>query len=411
MIKSIKDFYFVIVTLYSGAALTIFSSNEGLVILWLIGLIIFHKETYYTSKQLLVAFAVWMGYFVVNTFLIKSFHPFFMATYIMKIMIAYWLLSYYREKIFHKYEDVLYVLTVIALIFYSVQLVAPDLVYQFIKSIDLSQDLFPRRTYASIGIYTYHKVGAYETFIRNAGFTWEPGPFSSYIAIAIFINIARNNMTLSDKKRLLIYLVALITTQSTTGFVVLLAIILWYVWERNKSSSFVVIAVPLSIAIVIYLFISVPWLQEKIYEESEQDIGEILYMAKKSGENYAPGRFASLLLRWDDFKNYPIAGFGGASKLQTGYLGEDNIVAAISGVGSIMGMYGTIGSFLFLYLIFMTGKWLTKLFKLSTSLIFPIIILMIGFSFNIIESPLLATLWMTPIFLYFDDIGNVQFKY
>lgn len=380
-------------------ALTFFRSHEGLILLWLVGLVIFRRETYYTSPKLLWALAVWMGYFVLNTFLIKSFHPFFMMTYIFKIMIAYWLLSYYREDIFKKYEDVIYYLTVISLVFYAVQLVAPIPMYKLFKAIDLSQNLFPNRTYASIGIYTYHKVGLFEAFPRNAGFTWEPGPFSSYVVLALFINIVRNGVKLTDKKRLLIFLLATITAQSTTSFVILLVIIIWFFWAHYKDKSFVIIAVPMAITIVVYMFISIPWLQEKIITESAQNIEETLHHAQKTGSSYAPGRFVSWQLRWQDFKNHPIAGFGGNTKLQTGYLGEDNIVAAINGLGTILGKYGMIGSVLFLLLVFKTGKWLSKHYQFSGGFMFPVLILIVGFGFSIIESPLLVTLWMTPFFL------------
>ena len=380
-------------------ALTFFRSHEGLIILWFIGLVLFHKETYYTSPKLLWALAVWIGYFIVNTFLIKSFHPFFMLTYIIKIMIAYWLLSYYREDIFKKYEDVVCYLAVISLAFYAVQLIVPGPMYSLFKSIDLSQNLFPNRTYASIGVYTYHKVGFFEAFPRNAGFSWEPGPFSSYVVLALFINIVRNGMQLIDKKRLLIFLIAIISAQSTTSLVILLVVVLWFFLVRYKNKSFVIIAVPLTLAIVIYMFVSIPWLQEKIIIESSQDIEEVLHHAKRARTSYAPGRFVSWQLRWQDFKNYPIAGFVGNTKLQTGYLGEDNVVAAINGLGAIIGRYGSIGALLFLILIFKTGNWLSRYYRFSGKIMFPILMLMIGFGFSIIESPLLVTLWMTPFFV------------
>lgn len=394
-----KDIYFFLVVLFSGMALSFFRSHEGLIILWLMGLVIFRRETFYTSPKLLWALAVWMGYFVINTYLIRSFHPFFMLIYVVKIMIAYWLLGYYREGIFKKYEDTIYYLTVITLVFYAVQLVAPGPMYSWFKAVDLSQNLFPNRTYASIGIYTYHKAGLFNIFPRNAGFTWEPGPFSSYVVLAMFINIARNRVQLIDKKRLLVFLIAIISAQSTTSFVILLVIILWYFWARYKNKSFVFIAVPVILLVIIYMFITIPWLQEKIIKESTQDVEDILHHAQIAGTSHAPGRFASWQLRWQDFKNYPIAGFGGSSKLETGYLGENNVVAAINGLGTILGKYGMIGSVLFLLLVFKTGKWLSKHYQFSGGFMFPVLILIVGFGFSIIESPLLVTLWMTPFFL------------
>lgn len=394
-----RNLYFLLVVLYSGFALTIFRSHEGLIALWVIGLIIFSKEPYYTSPKLLMALAVWMGYFVVNTLILRSFHPFFMLTYVIKIMIAYWLLSYYKQSIFKKYEDSIYYLTIVALIFYIIQVIAPSQMYNIFKSLDLSQNMFPNRDYASIGVYTYRVDGIFELFPRNPGFCWEPGPFSSYVSLALFVNIARNRARLIEKKRLSVFLIAIVTAQSTTSFIVLLLIILWFFWVRYKNKTFVIIAIPTALALVIYMFVTIPWLQEKIILESSQDLEEQLSHARKTGDSYALGRFASWQLRWEDFKNYPIAGFGGNTKAETGYIGEGSLVAAINGIGAIMGRYGSIGLILFLWLIFKTGKWLSTYYNFSGSIMFPILILMIGFSFSIIESPLLVTLWMTAFFL------------
>lgn len=399
MTSKIKELYFYIVVLYSGMSLTFFRSHPALIILWVIGIVIFWKETYKTQKILFGALAVWFGYFIINTLIIGSLHPMFFGIYVAKIMIAYWLLGYYKERIFMKYENIIYVLTIVSLFFYIIQLIAPVQLYNFMKSIDLSQDMSPHRTYASIAIYSFNQYNLIEAFPRNSGFTWEPGPFSCYIVLAIFINIVRNNCSLIDYKRLLIFVVGLVTTQSTTGFSILLILILWYVWLKFKRNVIVILAIPIVIVAITYLFISVPWLQKKIISESEQDIEYFIKSSSRSKKNEYPGRFVSLQIRWEDFKRYPIAGFGGNDTLQTGYLNKDYIVSAVSGIGHIIGRYGAIGTVIFLLLIFRTGVNLKDLYNFSGSFIFPILIIMIGFSFNIIESPLIVTLWMVPVFL------------
>lgn len=396
----LKNTYFFLVVLYSGMALAFFRSHEGLIALWALGLFIFWRETIKPSKLLFVALAVWLSYFAINTFIIRSFHPMFMGIYIAKIMIAYWLISHYREHLFLKYENIIYSLTIISLAFYGIQLIVLDAsMFKLFQSIDLSENLFPRKFYASIGLYTFHQRQLSELFPRNSGFCWEPGPFSSYVLLALFINIARNGVSLNDKKRLLIFLLAIVTAQSTTSFIVLLAVIVWYAWSSVKNKAFRILSVPVAATLVLYLFISLPWLQKKIITESEQDIEEVLTHASRTGGSYAPGRFASFQLRWEDFKNYPIAGYGGNTSLQAGYLGEENVVSAINGVGTILGKYGSIGFLIFLWLIFKTGKWLGRYYRYTSHIIFTLLILMIGFGFGIIESPLVVSLYMVPVFL------------
>lgn len=403
MFRKVKNIYFLFVVLYSGMALPFFRSNEGFIILWAIGFVIFWKKTLELNKKLLIALAVWMGYFVINALIIDSFHPMFMGIYIAKIMIAYWLLSYYKEHIFIKFENVIYKLTIIALFFYLLELLEPSLIQNVFNTIDLSNNMFGDHAfYSSIGIYTINIVSWGDFFLpRNSGFCWEPGPFSSYVILALFINLARNHRKLKDVKRLLVFSLAIITAQSTTSLAILLVIIVWYTWASTKNQTLHILSWFVSATLIIYLFTSVPWLQKKIILESNQNLEAVMSHASKTGESFAPGRFVSFQLRWKDFKNYPIAGFGGNPNLQAGYLGKNNVVAAITGIGTIMGKYGLIGLLLFLWLIYRTGKWLGKNYSYSEHLIFPILILMIGFSFSIIESPIMVSLWMAPVFLMF----------
>ncbi|MDY0285427.1 MAG: O-antigen ligase family protein [Kiritimatiellia bacterium] len=397
--SKIKDFYFFLVVLYSGMALAFFRSHEGLIALWALGLFIFGRETLYPSRKLFIALGVWMGYFTINTLIIRSFHPMFMGIYIAKIMIAYWLLTNYKEQIFKKYEDTIYNLTIISLALYSIQIIIPSQMWNIFQAIDLSEGIFPHKLYSSIGIYTFHQKNLSELFPRNSGFTWEPGPFSCYVMLALFFNIARNNIKIKDKKRLMVYITALITTQSSTGFIVLLAIIIWISWARFKNIAFKFLSVPIAISIVIYLFINLPWLQEKIVNEAEQDVEEIMERATLTGSSYAPGRFASFQMRWEDYKNYPIAGYGGKNSLQTGFISEDHTVSAINGIGTILGKYGSIGFTIFIWCIFSAGRWLGLYYKYTSHMIFPVLLLMIGFGFGIIESPIIVTLFLVSFFI------------
>ncbi|MFT5726128.1 MAG: hypothetical protein ACI8PB_000246 [Desulforhopalus sp.] len=399
MNKYIKDAYFLFVLLFSGFSITFFRSAEGLIALWALGLLIFWKSLLRPlSMPLFIALAVWMSYFGLSTVLIGSFHPFFMATYIAKIMIAWWLLSYYRERIFIKYEDVIYYLAIISLVFYAWQVINPGSLFILLDTLDLSQDLFPHREYASIGIYTFHQGYWFDFFPRNAGFSWEPGPFSCYIVLAMFFNLARNKVQIRDTKRMSVFLLAIITTQSTTGVLAIFPLVLWYVWVHFKNSYLLICSMSIVFGLSFLLFTNVPYLQEKIISESEQNVEKVILNSIRYKRSYAPGRFASLQLGLIDLKNYPIAGIGGNTSLR--YATRRGAeVATINGFANIMTRYGFIGVSLFLYLIFTSGKWMTRYFRVSGYLIFPALILTISFSFGIIESPIIVTLWLIPVFL------------
>lgn len=397
MNKTLKDTYFLFVVLFSGLSTTFFRSHEGLIILFLVGVLIFGSTMLQPTKVLFYALGLWLAYFAINTIIIKSFHPFFLSTYIIYILIAWWLLSYYKERIFLKYENAIYVLSIISLVFYTWQIIDFNSLYSIIKPLDLSQGQFPKVGYASIVIYNIRELGM-DTFHRNSGFTWEPGPFSSFLVIALFLNLARNRLIFKDKLRILIFLIAIITTQSTTGLLALLLILLWIVWVRFKNMYFKILSIPSAIIVVYLLFVNVPFLQQKIIKESEQELDVMLRNSIKYGGSYNPGRFVSFQLGWADFKNYPVAGIGGKTALRSATQ-QGAEVNTINGLAMIMTRYGSIGLIIFLYLIFATGKWLTNFYNISGILVFPLILLIISFAFGIIETPIIVILWMTPVFL------------
>lgn len=398
MDKPIQNLYFFFVILFSGMSISFFRIPEGLLVLGLFGLIGFHKSIFANSGMMYRAIGIWMLYFVINLLIIGYFHAFFMLTYIIKIMIAWVLLSYFRGKVFEKFENAIFVLSIISLFFYVWQLVDFDSIYNFIRLFDFSQDLFPEKGYHSIIFYSIIEQDRYIIFPRNPGFTWEPGPFSSYIILAMFFNLARNKVSLKDIKRQAVFLVVLITTQSTTGFLGLITLIMWYAWNHSKNILFRSFSIPLAVGVTIFLYINVPFLQEKISERSTQDSEERIEHSIKYGNKINPGRFASFQLALKDFIRYPVAGIGGHKAFKYGSQGRAQ-VSIINGLGRVISSYGVIGLLIFLALIIKSGKWYSSYYNISGFMIFPLLILIIGFSFGIIESPIIVVLWMVPVFL------------
>lgn len=399
MLINIRDIYFIFVLLFSGLSTAFFRSQEGLILLWAVGLLIFWRESFPPAKPLLIALSVWMGYFVISTFIIGSFHPFFMGTYIARIMIAWWLLSHYKEQVFVKYENAVYVLAIISLFFYAIQMAAAGPLYSVLARVDLSQNLFPDSHYATILIYT---IGAFQNltdiFPRNAGFCWEPGPYSCYLVLAIFFNLVRDKLQFTERRRLLILLITLLTTQSTTGISALLVVVLWYAWSRYASMSYRLIAIPVALVVVLYAFTSVPYLQDKIVDESAQDVEEIIDLSLTSGGIYGTGRFAGFYLGWQDFKRYPIAGIGGNTGLQ--YAAQQGAqVPVINGFANIMSRYGSIGLAVFVWLLFTSGAWLARHHEYSGVFVFPALIVIISVGFGIVECPIIFTFLMVSGFL------------
>jgi hypothetical protein len=328
----------------------------------------------------------------------------------MKIIIAWLLISHFGYRIFEKFENVIYVLGIISLFFWVWQVFNEGSLHQIMSFLDLSGSLNEQMGIDSKYIIVYSKLdsGMPSPIPRNCGFTWEPGPFSCYIIIALFINLARSNFKIKGNKRLPVYLIVIFSTQSTTGLLGLLALILWTTYNIFPK-KYILIGGPIAIGIIIYLFVTVPVLQQKIIHESEQDIEIIIRDARRYGYSVNPGRFASFKLGLKDFKNYPLTGYGG--NVAARYASRVGVqVGTINGIAHILSRYGLFGISFFLLFIILTGKRLAIDYNYRLSWIFPLIMLIISFSFGLFETPLLFSMCIFYYFLPKYYYGQQQFN-
>ena len=112
-----------------------------------------------------------------------------------------------------------------------------------------------------------------------------------------------------------------------------------------------------------------------------------MYLSSEYDFSYNPGRFASIAMRFQDFLNYPIAGTAGASNLTIGFYDEDTIVSPVGGIAEIIGKYGLIGSLIFVLLLTKLVRFFNYNFYGNYS-IFGLLIIISGFGFSIILSPI-----------------------
>lgn len=122
-----------------------------------------------------------------------------------------------------QYVRVMYILALISLAFYiPVQL-----------GIDLPQLLSPLRIpmesgISHIGIHNFHIL---DVKSRNSGMFWEPGAFAGYLVLALLFLLANKNDRSVKKKTVLT--IALLTTQSTTGYLAFFILIFIYVFQNK----------------------------------------------------------------------------------------------------------------------------------------------------------------------------------
>ncbi len=151
--------------------------------------------------------------------------------------------------------------------------------------------------------YTFLKISPLKDIGRNPGMFWEPGAFAGYLILAILFIILENRQFIigSYKKETFWISAALITTMSTTGYLILGLIIFIYALQNYKWGKIIII--PLFIIIGWWSFNELHFLKNKI--ESQ-----IISAEKMTENDVSNSRFGALKMDLQYIKSQPLTGNG-----------------------------------------------------------------------------------------------------
>ena len=207
--------------------------------------------------------------------------------------------------------------------------------------------------------------------LRNSGFMWEPKGFASFIVVATIFRLLLNNLVFFDKK-IIVFILAIVSTFSTTGILSLFLIMIFYF--INKKAIVLLFAFPIFIILSYNVFFKSEIFYKKIlYEISLKDEYKML-LTKDDFESdvYSLGRTGSLLVDFNDFIKRPIFGYGFTreNRTQSSYVK----LVRVNGFSDLLAIYG-LGIILFFnrYYIFL------KLLNTKKYKFLSIILLTFGF--------------------------------
>jgi hypothetical protein len=138
--------------------------------------------------------------------------------------------------------------------------------------------------------------------LRNCGFSWEPGAYGCLLDIGLLVYLLVNGFKFN--RDIVIYAIAIATTQSTTAYVGLLIIILLYARVNGlKTGTMLLVIVPGLVVAVVAL----PFMFNKIAETWNSDL-ESIYKIEglstwylRNGLELPLNRFGSLIYVWRQF--------------------------------------------------------------------------------------------------------------
>jgi hypothetical protein len=198
---------------------------------------------------------------------------------ILRMCIPYFVVKIIGASFFEKLFRFFYILVIISSCFYIVEVIAPSFVNSLTPYLNF---LVHGRMLANGDFYiiVYNHLGElakyYGIFPRNCGFMWEPGAYAWILNFMIVYKLHRDNYVL-DKKILLLVL-ALVSTFSTAGYFGLFFIIIFYLIKRGTRTALLLL--PFALLAFVYgsvkLFNTADFMSEKIdaYEEAGMEVRE-----------------------------------------------------------------------------------------------------------------------------------------
>ena len=359
----------------------------------------FKYKVNFFNKRIITVFIIVIGWTATQFVLHRAYFR-FSPFIILEIISAYIIINIFKSSIFKRFENVTYILSIIALIGWILNIVLHPVMAYLATTFGI---IASGEIASSLIIYT---VKLNEGF-RNCGFAWEPGRTACMITIGLLFYLMRSKFKLRSIK-FWIMAVCLMTTFSTTGYSIFIVIIaLCYI--RIKRINPIVI---FSLVAISMITLSLPFMWEKITglteQATEEGIAQISssldWEASNEGqgerEYYVPQRFQGLMLSAINMQNSNHF-IGDGRDFTQFYINRVNnwMVKTSEGIFEPVVQYGIIIAFIMYYSLFLTSKRLSLFYSINNKWLYFIIFIMINISYNFWETPLFMAIWMMPIFM------------
>ncbi len=367
-------------------------------------LIMIVKHRVRFSKKFAISVFVLIFYTIV-TFIWHFYLSFgFIPRYFIYMAIAYVICQIYGKRLYSVIESALLPLFVFSIIIWCFHLLFPSFIFSLVETFSLPT--FSENpnyiTYNCI-FYTINgeedrALGTTYLLTRNAGFAWEPGAYSCFACLAISCNLICHQNKLKSVP-IVIYLIAIATSQSTTGIFILAAILLVWV-VASKRILWLLIFIPLAFYIYNLPFVGDKFTEEVVDVSSAENLNAVEYH----------GRLFGFMASWEEFLKHPIIGIGGMRKTYLELSGLDATI--FSGIGFLLTRFGLILSAAYFILLFKSEKIVRTFYNNYGGFYIIVVVSISMISYSIWEQPLFLSLAFMSIYApYSYSVTTQPFKH
>lgn len=331
-----------------------------------------------------------------------SFHPKHLILYPLNMWVAYCFVRAMRENFLFHIEFLITFFSGLSLLIWIADVLTSGGVRQAFSGFYIAQP-YNEIVDSYFAVYAFINEGVDSLLPRNSGFAWEPGAFAVFCCLALVINFYRTDFCFKRNFGAVVLIASLLSSQSTTGYNILLVIILSKLWRDVQGAARVFLPI-LIVALVASVF-TLPFMQDKISDLWSEDIGELARGATSTwnfDRPVAAQRFLSFKIDFNDFLENPWTGYGGRDGEMLIERESLNIVS-ISGVGKIMARFGVFGLAFFLLSTLISSGFLSRQFGVRSPLFLALFVIMVSVSYSLIEHPLFLSIWAYRLFTISDE--------
>lgn len=359
------------------------------------------------SYRLILFLAIYLILTGLQSIIYGSLHPKQLLLYPLNLVSAYCYVRAMGRRFFGYVEVQIFVLSAITVLIWGFDTLTSGLIRNGLEGVTVGAP-YSGIVDSYIVVQTFINEGVDALIKRNSGFGWEPGAFSVMCNVALMINLYRTKFKLRGNFRALVLVAAVASSQSTTGYSILLIFILLKFWHDFSSTSRLLIF-PLAAVSLIFATAALPFMQSKIEDLSRQSLEELAEQASQDWNKDKPiaaQRFLSLTMDFSDFINNPLTGYGGEEAQMLANRESYNIVS-ISGIGKILARFGILGFGFFAVATAYSSYIISRQFDADSPTMLFLFIACVSISYSIIEHPLFICLWCYGFFGGYTEFKRV----
>jgi len=250
---------------------------------------------------------IFLFLFVIQIFTSQNFIPTILIAFMLRIYFAYFVIKILGGNFIDYFVKMIFFFTVVSLIVY-----VPLLFYKNFEGLLTTYvtPIFYKITYLKDSqhfiLFTMN-TDSKSGFPRNPGPFWEAGGFGIFLNLALLCNLIKAKK-IFDKKNI-IFLLAIITTQSTGSYLTTFFILISFL-AYSRRISYLIIFIPLLLYVGYVSYNELPFLQDKL--------GVEIGFAFENDYRQSPHtRLVSARIDFDDFMAHPLTGKGRYEKVST----------------------------------------------------------------------------------------------